>query len=493
MLDEISSNLILIGPEFCLSIGSLTLLLWGAFRSQGSSSTVVYISALAILLLAFFVSLLDSKNSSFILCNLYSIDKFTQCMKQLVLLFTFIVLFMGVPFLDKDRINTFEFPIICLLSTLGMMVIVSSGNFLLFYLGLELQSLGFYVLVAYQRESIFSSEASLKYFILGVLASIFILYGMSFVYGFAGTLDFQGIAEELRFISIESIPGIVTVGSLMIVLGICFKLAVAPMHMWAPDVYEGSSVPVAAFLSSAPKLAALGILIRLLFGPFEELILSWQILLQFLAAISIIWGSVAALYQVKLRRLLAYSTVAHMGYLLMGLSTGSVVGVQSSLIYMILYVVMIVGVFAFILGWRRRGICLEYIKDLSGLSEHRPLQALMFSALMFSMAGIPPLGGFFAKLSVFSAAAESGFYSLMIIAVFFSVVGAVYYLRVVKIIYFDKSSSVSYSYWGNESIVSLQNMIVAFLSSIFVASFIFLPYFLISWVEEIIQSFFRIM
>ncbi|MCP4923185.1 MAG: NADH-quinone oxidoreductase subunit N, partial [bacterium] len=444
--------------------------------------------ALVVLFLSFWICSGERIEQRFMFDSLYAMDGFTQWVKQLVLICAFAVLLMGMPFVEKDRLNTFEFPVLCLLSTLGMMVVISANHFLLFYLGLELQSLGLYVLVAYQRDSVKAGEAALKYFVLGVLASIFILYGMSFVYGFAGTLDFQGIAEELRFVSAGSIPVTLSIGGVMILLGICFKLAVAPMHMWAPDVYEGSSVPVAAFLSSAPKLAALGILIRLLYGPFGELLPSWSLLLQILAATSMIWGSVAALYQVRLRRLLAYSTVAHMGYVFMGLASGTIAGAQGALIYMTLYAVMIVGVFAFLLGWRRKDECLEDIQDLSGLSQRRPLQALMFSVLMFSMAGIPPLGGFFAKLSVFSAAAESGLYPLMIIAALFSVVGAVYYLRLVKVIYFDEVGAGS-AYWGGEVVLHRRSLSIAFLSAGIVALFIFSPSSLISWAEAAIQSY----
>lgn len=492
MLDNYHLEYFSGSPEIFLFFGTLFLLLVGVFVNKNYSLKVTFALVVGIIALCFY-SALNFKQSSYSYNDFYYIDYLTQYSKQIILVSSLLIMIISLPFMVQDNVRSFEFPVIFLLSILGMMVVVSSNHFLLFYLGIELQSLALYVLVAYQRHKYKSGEAALKYFVLGALSSIFILYGMSFVYGFTGTLNFNGISEELKFISIDYIPLSLNIGGMLIIIGICFKLAVVPMHMWAPDVYEGSSVPVTAFISTVPKLAAITILIRLITGPFEALMNNWNIIFQFLAGASIIWGSIGALYQVRLRRLLAYSTISHMGYILMGISSGSITGMQSAFMYIIVYIITVIGVFSFILGWTFNNKYLEEIKHLSGLSKSHPIKALMFSIIMFSMAGIPPFGGFFVKLSVFSAAAEAKMYYLMLVAAFFSVVSAVYYLRIVKIIYFDPVGIGEY-YWKKSNNFYKVNMVVALVSSATITLlFIIYPKLIIDCSELAITSYIRCM
>jgi NADH-quinone oxidoreductase subunit N len=323
------------------------------------------------------------------------------------------------------------------LCTVGMMIMASATNLMSLYIGLELQSLAIYVLAAFARDDVRSSEAGLKYFVLGALASGLLLYGISLAYGFSGTMDFAKLSQA--FAAPEQVsPGLV-IGVVFIVAGLAFKISAVPFHMWTPDVYEGAPTPVTAFMSTAPKVAAMALLLRVLEMPFGHLGGAWQQLIVLVSIASMLLGALAAIGQTSIKRLMAYSSIGHMGYALIGLAVGTQAGIQGVMIYLVTYVFMSAGVFACVIAMRRRGIALEKIADLSGLARTDPMLALAFAIFMFSMAGIPPFSGFFGKLYVFYAAVQAGYWALAVIGVLTSVIGAYYYLRVIKVMYFDDS------------------------------------------------------
>jgi NADH-quinone oxidoreductase subunit N len=328
----------------------------------------------------------------------------------------------------------FEFPVLVLLATTGMLMMISANDLIALYVGLELQSLALYVLAAFQRNSARSSEAGLKYFVLGALSSGMLLYGASLVYGFTGSTDFADIAAAVQpsGANIGLIFGLV-----FLMAGFAFKISAVPFHMWTPDVYEGAPTPVTAFFAAAPKLAAMALTVRVLITAFPAVTTQWQQIITFLAIASMALGSFAAIGQTNIKRLMAYSSIGHMGYALVGLAAGTTEGVQGVIIYLAIYLAMTLGTFACILAMRRHGRMVEDIDQLSGLSSTSPLMAFLLAMLLFSLAGIPPLAGFFAKFYVFLAAIHAGLYALAVIGVLLSVVGAYYYLRIVKIMYFD--------------------------------------------------------
>jgi len=324
--------------------------------------------------------------------------------------------------------------VLVLFATLGMMLMISANNFMSLYLGLELQSLALYVLAASQRDSGRATEAGLKYFVLGSLASGMLLYGASLVYGFSGTTGFDALAKAL---AVEAPVG-VTVGMVFILAGIAFKISAAPFHMWAPDVYEGAPTPVTAFFAVAPKIAAFALLLRVLTGPFGSMVEQWSQVIVFISVASMVVGGFAAIVQTNIKRLMAYSSIGHVGYALIGLAAGGPDGVRSVLIYLAIYLAMNAGAFAIILSMRQKERSLEGIEDLAGLSKTHPMMALSLAIFMWSMAGIPPFAGFWSKWMVFSAAIDKGMIALSIIGVLTSVVSAFYYLRVIKVMYFDE-------------------------------------------------------
>jgi NADH-quinone oxidoreductase subunit N len=372
----------------------------------------------------------------YIFGGLFRTSVFSRYADALVLLGAAASLILSLDYNKQEHIARFEFPILVAFAVLGMLVMVSAADMMTLYLGFELQSLALYICAAMARDSLRSTEAGLKYFVLGALASGLLIYGISLVYGFAGTTNFIGLASVLA-----NKAGYGTViGIVFVLVGLAFKISAAPFHMWTPDVYEGAPAPITALFGTAPKVAAMALLLAVMTGPFGALLVKWQMLIEILAIISMALGALAAIGQSNIKRLMAYSSIGHMGYALIGLAAGSAAGVQGTLIYLALYVFMSFGVFACIIAMRRAGRAVENIADLAGLSGTNPGYALALALLMFSMAGIPPLSGFFGKLYVFAAAIHAGLNTLAVVGVVTSVIGAFYYLRVIKIMYFDAGS-----------------------------------------------------
>jgi NADH-quinone oxidoreductase subunit N len=364
----------------------------------------------------------------------FIVDPFARTMKLLTLIGVAAALVMSYDYWQGLGRIRFEFPVLVLLASTGMMMMISANDLIALYVGLELQSLSLYVVAAFARDSARSSEAGLKYFVLGALSSGMMLYGASLIYGFTGSTEFARIAETLRASGANL--GLIF-GLVFLMTGFAFKISAVPFHMWTPDVYEGAPTPVTAFFAAAPKLAAMALTVRALFAAFPSIATEWQQIVTFLAIASMALGSFAAIGQRNIKRLMAYSSIGHMGYALVGLAAGSVEGVQGVIVYLAIYLAMTLGTFACILAMRRDGRMVEDIDQLSGLSRTSPLMAFMLAMLLFSLAGVPPLAGFFAKFYVFLAAIHARLYGLAVTGVLLSVVGAYYYLRIVKVMYFD--------------------------------------------------------
>ena len=353
-------------------------------------------------------------------------------MKIITLLAAFVVLLISSNYLRTFKIFKIEYPILILSSVLGMMIMISSNDLIVFYMGLELQSLALYVLATFNRDQLKSSEAGLKYFVLSALSSGLLLYGCSLIYGFTGSTNFNVISTQFNTNEYA-----ITFGIVFILVGLAFKISAVPFHMWAPDVYEGSPTSVTLFFTMVPKIAALTVFIRFLYVPFLNLIDQWQMILVFLSIASMLFGAIAAIGQKNLKRLIAYSSISHMGYALAGLTTGTNQGIQSSIIYLIIYLIMNLAFFSCLFMLKRKDKFYENIEDLSGLSKKHPILALSFLIILFSLAGIPPLAGFFAKFYIFMAVIQKEMYFLAIVGLLATVIAAFYYLRVIKIIYFD--------------------------------------------------------
>ena len=420
-------------PELILSVGVLVLILYGAFRGERSAEGV-NVGALILLVVALFAVMSQSGAKITTLNGSFIVDNFSKVMKALILLGSAATILLSRDYFQRERIDRFEFPILLILCTIGMMVMASANDLISLYLGLELQSLAAYVIAAFHRDNLKSTEAGLKYFVLGALSSGMLLYGASLVYGFTGTVSFPGIVAAL-----DGTAGFgIVLGIVFVSAGVAFKLAAVPFHMWTPDVYEGSPTPVTAFFASAPKMAAMAMTVRLFIGAFPDVTAVWQQIIVFVAIASMALGSFAAIGQRSLKRLMAYSSIGNVGYALVGLAAGSQEGVSGVVVYMMIYLAMTLGAFAVLLSLRRGGQMFETVDDLAGLSRTHPVMAFCLAAMMFSLAGIPPLAGFFAKYYVFLAAIKSGLVALAIIGVVTSVVGAFYYLRLVKVMYFDE-------------------------------------------------------
>ncbi len=428
-----TQNLWMLGPELWLALGALFLLMVGVFIGERSYSQVTGLSLAILVASLVWLLFMDERGEA--MNGAFVLDDFAWFMKILVLIGSGLALIMSVSFMRREGVTNFEFPVLVITATLGMMIMISANNLIALYLGLELQSLSLYVLAAINRDSVRSTEAGLKYFVLGALSSGMLLYGASLIYGFTGHTDFAGIAEAMAG-SGQSL-GLIF-GLVFLLAGMAFKISAVPFHMWTPDVYEGSASPITAFFAAAPKIAAMAMLIRVVIGPFEPVTPDWQQIIAFIAIASMVLGAFAAIGQTNIKRLMAYSSIGHMGYALVGLSAGTQPGVSGVILYMLIYMVMTIGTFACIISMRRKDGVVEEISDLAGLSQRNPLMALVLTLLMFSLAGIPPLAGFFAKYFVFIAAIEAGLYVLAVIGVLASVVGAYYYLRVIKVMWFDE-------------------------------------------------------
>ena len=426
-------NLQLVFPEIFLSLSIMFLLILGVFKKN--SSKLIQNISLIILIITAVITFNEtiSVNEEKLFNNSVIIDYLSSFMKIMTLLAAFLVLIISSAYLRTFKIFKIEYPILILSSVLGMMIMISSNDLIVFYMGLELQSLALYVLATFNRDNIKSSEAGLKYFVLSALSSGLLLYGCSLIYGFTGSTNFNVIASQLN-----SNEYALTFGIVFILVGLAFKISAVPFHMWAPDVYEGSPTSVTLFFTMVPKIAALSVLIRFLYVPFLNLIEQWQMIIIFLSIASMLFGAVAAIGQTNLKRLVAYSSIGHIGYALAGLATGTNDGIQSSVIYITIYILMNLGLFSCLLMMKRNNEYYENIDDLSGLSKNHPLLSLSLLIILFSLAGIPPLAGFFAKFYVFKTVIEQSMYFLAVVGLLSTVVAAFYYLRLIKIMYFDE-------------------------------------------------------
>ncbi len=419
-------------PEIILAAGAMALLMLGAFRGERSVPLVNAV-AIALLVIAAFVVATLPPGKLVTFGGSFVVDPFARFLKILALIGSATAIVMSMDFLSTERLQRFEYAILVLLSTTGMLMLISAADLIALYLGFELMSLSLYVVAAIQRDSVRSTEAGLKYFVLGALSSGMLLYGASLIYGFTGTVSFAGIAEAAQ----QGNVGL-TFGLVFLLAGFCFKVSAVPFHMWTPDVYEGAPTPVTAFFAAAPKIAAMAIFVRATTTAFPDIAVQWQQIVVFVAIASMLLGSFAAIGQRNIKRLMAYSSIGNMGFALVGLAAGTEQGVRGVLIYMAIYLAMTLGAFGCILAMRRRDGMVEDISDLSGLSRTHPAMAFFFAMLLFSLAGIPPLAGFFAKFYVFLAAIEAGLYALAVIGMIATVIGAYYYLAIVKVMYFDE-------------------------------------------------------
>ena len=466
-------NLNFIYSEIFLCLSIMILLIIGVFK-KNSSNLIYNLSIISLLSCLALIFNFPINENIELFNNSYKIDYLTSFMKILTIISGIFVLLSSSKYIQVIKINKIEYPILVLSSILGMMVMISSNDLILFYMGLELQSLALYVLASFNRDNILSSESGLKYFVLSALSSGLLLYGCSLIYGFSGSTNFNLIAENIN----QSSYGL-TFGIIFIIAGLAFKISAVPFHMWAPDVYEGSPTSVTIFFAILPKIAALTVFIRILYVPFLNIIDQWQIIIVFLSIASMLFGAIAAIGQKNLKRLVAYSSIGHMGYALAGVSTGTNQGIQSSITYISIYLFMNLAFFSCLFMLRRDEKYFENIEDLSGLSKNHPILSFSFLIVLFSLAGIPPLAGFFAKFYIFSAVIEQSMYFLAITGLLSTVIAAFYYLRLIKIIYFDSEKE---KYESNHNIGLKISLIF---SSIFILFYFIYPSPLIEIIEKI--------
>src|ERR1700744_3254259 len=432
MFEASGYQLLPVLPELVLALGAMLLLMIGAFRGQQTTGLVTGL-AICLLIVVGVLELTLPAGKLTTFGGSFIVDSFARFLKILALIGSAGALILSREFLSDPPRRIFEYSILVLLSTLGMMVLISAGDLIMLYLGLELMSLALYVVAASDRENLKSTEAGLKYFVLGALSSGMLLYGASLIYGFTGTVSFAGIAVAAKTGSIGIVFGIV-----FLLAGLCFKVSAVPFHMWTPDVYEGAPTPVTAFFASAPKVAAMAVFVRATMTAFPGITAEWQQIVVFVSIASMALGAFAAIGQKNIKRLMAYSSIGHMGYELVGLAAGTPEGAQGVLVYLAIYVAMTLGSFAIILAMKRNGHAVEQINDFAGLSRTNPLLAFFFAMFLFSLAGVPPLAGFFGKFYVFVAAIKAGLFTLAVIGVLCSVVGSFYYLTIIKVMYFDE-------------------------------------------------------
>ena len=464
MIDDF--NLIPLLPEIFLSLVAMGLLIVGAFHGNMSTRVICWNSSAA-LLIASVILLSISWSYDTVLNGLFVMDEFAGFLKLLIIIGLIASLALSVRYIQQEGMERFEYPVLVLLAGIGMMLMVSANNFLSLYMALELQSLSLYVLAAFQRNAVRSSEAGIKYFILGALSSGMLLFGISLIYGFTGSVDFEVIGQTLS--SSDSLAFGIIFGLVFILAGMAFKISAVPFHMWTPDVYQGAPSSVTALFAIVPKIAAMGLLIRLLFEPFMALSEQWVQIIYFIALLSMFVGAFAGIAQEDVKRLLAYSSIGNMGYALIGLVAGTADGAGAVVLYLMIYMIMTAGVFAVVLCMRRQGLSVKKITDLSGLSQHSPGLAYSMAILMFSLSGIPPAAGFFGKLVVFNAAVAQGYYILAVIGILTSVVAAYYYLRIIKVMFFDEPVD---KFDGE---IPFARQVVLFISVIFVVFFAVKP------------------
>ena len=431
-------------PEIFLVLAAMALLMFGVFQREGDPAALVRqnrlmirLGAIALVLTLLLVVTISARGPVLAFGGMFIVDDYAIFFKVLVLGAAALSLLIAQEYLELRGIARFEFVVLVLLATTGMMLMISANDFIALYLGLEMQSLALYVIASFNRDDVRSVEAGLKYFVLGALASGMLLYGASLIYGYAGTTGFAAIGEVIAALHGATPPIELIVGLVFVIAGLAFKVSAVPFHMWTPDVYEGAPTPVTAFFSMAPKMAAMALLLRVMIEPFGDLLPQWRQIIVFVSIGSMLLGGFAAIGQTNIKRLMAYSSIGHVGYALIGLAVGGEEGVRSVLIYMSIYLIMNLGAFTCILCMRRREQMVEEIADLAGASRSNPTMALALAIFMFSMAGIPPLAGFFGKLYIFLAAVQAQMYTLAIVGVLSSVVAAFYYVRIVKLMYFD--------------------------------------------------------
>ncbi|MCI5059705.1 MAG: NADH-quinone oxidoreductase subunit NuoN [Alphaproteobacteria bacterium] len=458
-------NLFPILPELFLAIVAMILLVLGVFRGNDATRFISWASVGALTIAMLMLGAQDAGSSVSILNDMFLQDRFTLFVKFWVIVGLVMSIALSVQAIDQDKIAKFEFPVLMLFAGIGMLLMVSASDMLSLYMGLELQSLSLYVLAAIRRNHVASAESGLKYFVLGAISSGMLLFGISLVYGFTGTTNFALIGETLSSgLSLGAALGLV-----FILAGLAFKISAVPFHMWTPDVYEGAPTPVTAFFAIVPKLAALALLARVLFVTFEPFQEQWTQILWILSVATMVVSTFAALRQESIKRLLAYSSIGNMGYVLIGFVAGGEQGLAAVLVYMPIYMIMTAGVFGVVMCMRRDDLALENISDLAGMSKHHPVLAYVMAALMFSMSGIPPLAGFFGKLIIFQAAVASGQLVLAVIGVLVSVVAAYYYLRIIKTMFFEEGIGQF------EGGMELSRKLIIGLSLLFVMLFIFNP------------------
>lgn len=460
-------NLIPLLPEIFMALIGMGLLIVGVMQGD-QSSRVVFWAVTAGLAIAAIVLLGLGWEPRTVMNGMFKFDEFAGFMKLVVLVGLIGAMALSVQYLTQEDMQRFEYPVLVIFAGIGMMMMISANNFLSLYMGLELQSLSLYVLAAFQRYSVRSAEAGIKYFILGALSSGMLLFGVSLIYGFSGTLDFAVLGKTIG--GLEQIPTGLIFGLVFVLAGLAFKISAAPFHMWTPDVYHGAPTSVTALFAMVPKIAAFALLMRLLFQPFAGMHEQWFQIVYFLAVFSMLVGAFAALAQENIKRLMAYSSIGNMGYALIGVAAGTPQGAGAVVLYLLIYMIMTAGVFAVILRMRRQGLAVAKIGDLAGLSKTEPWTAYALLILMFSMSGIPPAAGFFSKLAIFNAAVAEDLYVLAVLGVLSSVVAAFYYLRVIKVMFFDEAVD---SFDKDEN--SFARRVVLLVSVVFVLCFIFKP------------------
>tara|TARA_Y100000816_G_C26102904_1_gene585045 strand:+ start:842 stop:2257 length:1416 start_codon:yes stop_codon:yes gene_type:complete len=426
------NNLNIMFPEIFLSLSIFSILMIGVFIKN--SFNMIFNLTSIILVVTITIIITSPNNEEKIFLDSFTRDAFSNYFKILILLSSLFVLNSSKNFIVDNKLNKFEYPIIILLSILGMFFMVSANDLILFYLGLELQSLSLYILATIDRDNLRSTESGIKYFVLSALSSGLLLYGCSLLYGFTGSTNFDLIASQLNKENTGAVFAMV-----FILVGLAFKVSAVPFHMWTPDVYEGAPTSITSYFAVVPKVAGLALLIKFMFIPFSNILLEWQAIIIFISLASMILGAVAAMIQKNFKRLLAYSSIGHIGYALAGVATGSVSGYKSSIVYISIYVIMNIGAFSCLYMLKKDGQYKENISDLSGISKKQPLLAISLLIILFSLAGVPPLGGFFAKFYVFVAVLENEMYALAIIGLLTTVMSAFYYLKIIKTIYFDDS------------------------------------------------------
>tara|TARA_B100000579_G_C22803674_1_gene841313 strand:- start:357 stop:1796 length:1440 start_codon:yes stop_codon:yes gene_type:complete len=458
----ININFLLI-PEIVLILGIIAILLISVFINKNSFKFSLY-SSLILLIITSFLVLLNYQDSFINNNKLFITNLFIINFKILIIISSILVLLIMENYFQDLKINKFEIPILILFSVFGMLVMISSNNLMSMYLGIEIQSLSLYILASINRKSLKSSEAGLKYFILGALSSAFLLYGCSLIYGFTGSLNFEDIYQKMSVFNNLNI-GLIF-GLIFVITSLGFKISAVPFHMWAPDVYEGSPTPITAFFTTAPKIAGIALLIRFLFEPFGNFWFDWHQIIIFISIASMILGAFAAIVQDNFKRLLAYSSIGHIGYILIGVVSANDSGIKAIFIYLVIYIFMNFGIFAILLSLKNDNGYIEKISNLSGLGKSNPIVSIVLTIMLFSMAGIPPLAGFFGKFYIFIAAIESKFFVLAIIGVLSSVIAAFYYLRIIKVIYFEENKE------NLEITLNPNTKFVIYLSALFIILFI---------------------